>query len=57
MHKGPDFFDTDKIFEGHRSRRYDPNSPNETLEKPTLMELVGEVSGQHILDLRCGDAS
>jgi SAM-dependent methyltransferase len=57
MYSGADFYDTDKVFESHKSRRYNPDSPNETLEKPVFMELVGDVKGQHILDLGCGDAT
>jgi SAM-dependent methyltransferase len=41
---------------GRRQRRHADN-PNDTLEKPVLLELAGELSGKRILDLGCGDAS
>jgi SAM-dependent methyltransferase len=55
MNKGDDFFDQAKIAQEYQAKRYDSDSPNETLEKPIFMELVGDVSGQRILDLGCGD--
>jgi SAM-dependent methyltransferase len=57
MYKGDEFYDVDKVYEAHRSRRVDPNTPNETLEKPVIMELAGDVKGMDILDLGCGDGS
>lgn len=54
---GPDFYDHEDVFERYSSRRGIPDNPNDTLEKPVLMELVGEVSGARILDLGCGDAA
>jgi SAM-dependent methyltransferase len=53
---GPDFFDDPAIFEMYISNRSDPASLNETLEKPVLMELIGEIRGLRVLDLGCGDA-
>ncbi|USK36302.1 class I SAM-dependent methyltransferase [Bacillus sp. F19] len=38
-------------------RRHRPQSPNSILEKPSLLGLMGEVSGKHILDLGCGDST
>ena len=55
MNKGADFFDKDEVFEACKSGRNRPGSPNETLGKPIFMELIGDVTGQHILDLGCGD--
>jgi SAM-dependent methyltransferase len=54
-HKGATFFDNDETFRIYRQGRYGPDSPNETLEKPILLELLGDVAGKHILDLGCGD--
>ena len=53
---GPDFFDDPAVFEMYLSRRSDPASLNETLERPILMELIGEMQGLRVLDLGCGDA-
>ncbi len=38
------------------SRRHRVESPNNIIEKPVLMELIGDVSGKKVLDLGCGDA-
>ena len=39
------------------ARRHGPDSPNDTLEKPILLEFVGSLADQRILDLGCGDAA
>ena len=55
--EGPDFYDEDEVFktywEGRRSRN---DNPNDTLEKPVILELAGDLAGQRILDLGCGNA-
>ncbi|MBI1282131.1 MAG: methyltransferase domain-containing protein [Anaerolineaceae bacterium] len=38
-------------------RRQRGESPNDTIEKPVMMELIGAVRGKRILDLGCGDAA
>ena len=53
---GSDFYDDPAIFEMYLSKRSDPASLNETLEKPVLMELIGDIHGLRVLDLGCGDA-
>ena len=55
--EGPEFFDNDEVFEIYTQGRNRQDSPNDTLEKPVLWELIAPVSGQKILDLGCGDAS
>jgi SAM-dependent methyltransferase len=55
MHQGDQFFDDDNMFEYYRARRHRADGPNETLEKPVFLELLGDVSGREILDLGCGD--
>jgi SAM-dependent methyltransferase len=52
---GPDFFEDPDIFKTYLSSRHRPDGPNETLEKPTFLQLLGEVKGRQILDLGCGD--
>lgn len=54
---GPAFYDSSDIFQTYQSHRNRPENPNNTLEKPTFLELVGNVSHRRILDLGCGDAS
>ena len=57
MTDGPDFYDQDEVFktywEGRRSRG---DNPNDTLEKPVILELAGDLADQRILDLGCGNA-
>ena len=55
MHDGADSFDSNQIFDAYHSRRHRSDSPNESLEKPVFMELLGEVVGKQVLDLGCGD--
>ncbi len=55
--EGPNFYDEDAVFATYMARRHGPDSPNDTLEKPVLLELVGPLAGQRILDLGCGDAA
>jgi SAM-dependent methyltransferase len=58
FYTGPSFYDNEQVFARYLSHRQDnPESPNDTLEKPVLLELVGEVAGLKILDLGCGDAA
>lgn len=54
---GPAFYDDDDIFATYMRSRQRPDSPNDTLERPVLLELTGELAGQRILDLGCGDAA
>jgi SAM-dependent methyltransferase len=54
---GPEFYDDDQVFETYMAHRDRADSANETLEKPVLMELLGDLNGKRILDLGCGDAA
>jgi SAM-dependent methyltransferase len=54
--RGPAFYDDDTIFATYMAHRQEPDNPPDTLEKPVLLDLVGEVAGLHILDLGCGAA-
>ncbi len=54
---GPVFYDNDEVFQTYLHHRHRPENPNDTLEKPVLLELLGNVGGAHILDLGCGEAS
>lgn len=53
---GPDFYDDDEVFATYARHRQRADSPNETLERPVILELVRPISGQRVLDLGCGDA-
>jgi SAM-dependent methyltransferase len=54
---GPAFYDDDAIFNTYMARRSRPDNPNDTLEKPIILELAGDLTNQRILDLGCGDAA
>jgi SAM-dependent methyltransferase len=55
-HDGPAFYDDAAIFNTYMARRVRPDNPNDTLEKPIISELVGDLANQRVLDLGCGDA-
>jgi SAM-dependent methyltransferase len=56
MTRGPDFYDEEDVFAVYIQRRQRPDNPNDMLEKPILMDLLGNVHGKAIVDLGCGDA-
>ena len=54
---GPAFYDDENVFTTYMRRREDPDNPNNTLEKPVRLEILGDLAGLRILDLGCGDAA
>jgi cyclopropane fatty-acyl-phospholipid synthase-like methyltransferase len=56
-HDGPAFYDDDAIFNTYMASRIRRDNPNDTLEKPVIFELVGDLTNRRILDLGCGDAA
>lgn len=56
VYEGSAFYDDETIFKTYMTRRGRANNPNDTLEKPVILELAGELTNQQILDLGCGDA-
>ncbi|MGN8842876.1 class I SAM-dependent DNA methyltransferase [Niallia sp. HCP3S3_B10] len=56
-YKGSSVYDNEQFFENYRARRNRETSPNNSIERPILYELVGEIDGKSILDLGCGDAN
>jgi SAM-dependent methyltransferase len=56
-HDGPAFYDDDGIFHTYMARRSRADNPNDTLEQPIILELVGDLTNQRLLDLGCGDAA
>jgi predicted RNA methylase len=57
VYDGPAFYDDDAIFRTYMARRHRIGNPNDTMEKPVIVELVGEFANQRILDLGCGDGT
>ena len=55
--EGPAFYDDDTVFTEYMTHRRWVDNPNDTLEYPVMVELVGDLAGRRILDLGCGDAS
>ena len=53
---GPSFYDDDGVFATYMQHRQRDESPNDTLEKPDLLDLIGSAVGLRVLDLGCGDA-
>ncbi|WP_410984550.1 class I SAM-dependent DNA methyltransferase [Bacillus cereus] len=49
-------YNNDSFFEQYMKRRYRNDNPNEAIEKPALLQLIGDMKGKNILDLGCGDA-
>lgn len=53
---GASVYDEKGFFESYMKRRARPESPNNSLEKPVLLELIGDPQGLTVCDLGCGDA-
>jgi len=53
---GPQFYDNDRNFTTYMERRRKQENANDTLEKPVITELIGDVKGLNVLDLGSGDA-
>jgi SAM-dependent methyltransferase len=56
-YEGSAFYDDDAIFRTYMARRHRAGNPNDTMEKPAILELMGDLHNQRILDLGCGDAT
>jgi SAM-dependent methyltransferase len=56
-HEGPAFYDDDAIFETYMAGRQRIDNPNDSLEKPVILDLAGELTNRRILDLGGGDAT
>ncbi|WP_338781106.1 class I SAM-dependent methyltransferase [Metabacillus sp. FJAT-52054] len=55
--KGSKAYDEEAFFQEFMKRRYRTDSPNLSIEKPALLQLIGNPKGWTVLDLGCGDAS
>jgi SAM-dependent methyltransferase len=55
-HRGPEFYDQPSVFNTYMQHRTWSQNPNDTIERPIFMQLVGDVKDRAILDLGCGNA-
>ncbi len=55
-YRGASAYDDGQFFENYMARRRREESPNERIERPVLLEMIGAVKDAKILDLGCGDA-
>lgn len=55
-YEGASAYNEDEFFENYIYRRNREESPNNLIEKPILLELIGDFQGKKVLDLGCGDA-
>ncbi|MYL18586.1 methyltransferase domain-containing protein [Halobacillus litoralis] len=56
-YKGSSIYDENDFFDAFLHRRNRPESPNNAMEKPAFLSMIGEVHDQRVLDLGCGDGS
>lgn len=54
---GPSFYDDDEVFARYSRHRLRDETPNDTMEKPDLLDLIGSATGLRVADLGCGDAA
>jgi SAM-dependent methyltransferase len=54
--RGPDFYDTPEVFQYYIDHRSSGQAPNENIEQPILLDLIGQTKELSVLDLGCGDA-
>ena len=57
MTSGADFYDEAAVFDNYTQRRQRPDNPNDTIEKPIFMEMLGDFGDKTLLDLGCGDGA
>ncbi|WP_373430055.1 trans-aconitate 2-methyltransferase [Paenibacillus sp. GD4] len=55
-YRGSSAYDNESFYENYMRRRNREDNPNYVIEEPVILELIGDVTGKHILDLGCGDA-
>jgi SAM-dependent methyltransferase/8-oxo-dGTP pyrophosphatase MutT (NUDIX family) len=52
---GGAFYDDDRVFATYQAHRARSSNPNDTIEEPAFVVVLGEVRGLRVLDLGCGD--
>jgi SAM-dependent methyltransferase len=51
-----EFYDREGVLDRYRRHRDRQDNPNDAIERPIFLELLGNVRGLDIVDLGCGDA-
>ena len=54
MVTGSEFFDDEEMFKTYWQHRKRADNPNDAIEKPIILELIGNVKYADVLDLGCG---
>ena len=54
--EGGSFYDDGDVFSTYMQHRAWPTNPNDTIEEPVFLGVLGDVRGHRVLDLGCGDA-
>lgn len=55
VYRNSEFYDDKTVFDKYINQRRSADNLNDVIEKPVLVELIGDVKGKDILDLGCGD--
>ncbi|MFJ7406096.1 MULTISPECIES: class I SAM-dependent DNA methyltransferase [unclassified Lysinibacillus] len=55
-YSGAAAYDDATFFKDYLTRRNRIESPNNSIEKPIILELMSDINGKKVLDLGCGDA-
>lgn len=55
--RGRSFYDDETVFSTYSAHREWGANPNVVMEEPAMLEALGDVTGQRVLDLGCGDAA
>lgn len=53
--EGGAFYDNPNVFARYMQHRSWSANPNDTIESPAFLEVLGDVRGRRVLDLGCGD--
>ncbi len=54
---GSSFYDDEAFFKTYMEHRHRQENPNDTIEKPILLDMIGDPRWKRVLDLGCGDAA
>ncbi|MCT2534939.1 class I SAM-dependent methyltransferase [Aquibacillus koreensis] len=57
IYKGPTAYNNEDFMNTYLKRRHRKESPNNIIEKPALIKLLGDVRGKEVMDLGCGESA